>query len=190
MSSLWDKLTTLLTVARADDINHSPEVKFRHLEACRHNVWRTYCSVSVSTVDTAHINSRACWSRLWVIYDVLLRRSCFVLWMVWTGNSKIQIQHNGIKIGANVCKGRRRQAGRWNVKSVVGQPSDGGCGCVCLRRRRGANGTESVLNVDETEECLNYAPTAVSSARELSSGVSWLVTGYSIIVDWLLALMR
>ena len=84
-------------------------------------------------------------------------------------HSKVQIQHNGIKIGANVCKGRRRLAGRWNVK----KSSDGGCGCVCLRRRRGTNGTESVLNVvDETEECVNYAPTAVSSARELSSGVS------------------
>ena len=90
--------------------------------------------------------------------------------------SNIQIQHNGIKIGANVCKGRRRRAGRWSVKSVVGQSSDGGCGCVCLRRRRGrrgANGTDSVINVDETDECLNYAPTVASSARELSSGVSW-----------------
>jgi len=80
---------------------------------------------------------------------------------------KVQIKHNGIKIGANVCKGRRRRAGRWNVKSVVGQSSDGGCGCACLRRRRGADGTESVLNVDETDECVNYAPTVASS-----SGVS------------------
>jgi len=48
----------------------------------------------------------------------------------------------------------------------------GDCGCVCLRRAQGTDGTDSVLNVDETEECLNYAPTVASSARELSSGVS------------------